>query len=115
MREAFVGRVVLMWTTLVLPAGLVWVLGTVVLLQLHPDALTEDATPFLRVVQTGFLSGGWTCVGLVGAGFVVILGRGWGWLVDRRSRKERERLDALVAEAAVLDAPGWESTDSGDE
>lgn len=115
MREAFVGRVLLMWTALVVPAGLLWGLGTVVLLQLHPDALTEGTTPFLRVVQAGLLSCGWTCAGFAGAGVVVMFGRGWGWWLDRRAKKERIRLDAVVAEAAVLEAPDWETTDSGDE
>jgi len=115
MREAFAGRVFLMWTALVLPAGLIWALGVVVLLQLHPDALTDDVTPFLRVVRAGLVSGGWTCAGFGGAGVVVMVARGWGWWLDRRSRMERERMDALVATAAVLDAPDWESGDRGDE
>jgi hypothetical protein len=115
MREAFAGRVLLMWTTFVVPAGLIWVLGVVVLLQLHPDALTEDVTPFFRVLQAGLVSGGWTCAGFAGAGVVGVLGRGWGWWLGRRSRVERERLDASVAHEAVLEAPNWEPSVSGEE
>ena len=115
MREAFAGRALLMWTTLVVPAGLIWVLGVVVLLQLHPDALTDDVTPFFRVLNAGLVSGGWTCAGFAGAGLVLLLARGWGWWLGRRSRMERERFDASVAQEAVLDAPSWEAGVSREE
>lgn len=112
MREAFTGRVFLFGSTLFLPAGLMWGLGAVVLLQLHPDALTEESTPVLRVLEAGVVSGGWTCAAFLGAGLVMLAARGVRWWFDRRAGRERARLDDQVASEAVLEVPGW--SDDGD-
>ena len=113
MKEAFTGKVFLFGSTLFLPAGMMWGLGAVVLLQLHPDSLTEEATPVLRIVKALWVSGGWTCAGFAGAGVVILAARGGRWWFDRRARRERARLDAQVAAEAVLDVPGWTDPDGG--
>ncbi len=107
MKEAFTGKVFLLGSTLFLPAGMMWGLGAVVLLQLHPDALTEEATPVLRVVEAAWVSGGWTCAAFAGAGALMLGARAGRWWFDRRAGKERARLDEQVASGAVLEVPGW--------
>ncbi len=107
MKEAFTGRVFLLTGTLVLPAGMMWGLGAVALLQLHADARTEESAPILRIFQALAVSGGWTCAAFGGVGVLLIAARIVRWWLDRRADRERADFDAQVASEAVLEVPGW--------